>query len=316
MISPLLALLLACAPAWNLDTDSELLQQRATQLSGNRHVPTCAPRESALVSSHQHFAQVALEHGDGNLARWHLDQALAQADLAITKLVDCAPGDGDQDGIEDDIDKCPGKAEDFDQDRDEDGCPDLDSDADGLEDDVDECPTQAEDFDGFQDSDGCPDADNDGDGVADELDRCPLQPETVNQYMDEDGCPDTKPERVVLESKRIAITEQVNFALGAATLESSSFALLDDVARVLTDNPGLQVRIEGHTDNVGDENRNVRLSQARAESVRTFLVDRGIAPTRLDAVGFGPTKPIDTNRTEEGRANNRRVEFVIVSTGP
>lgn len=315
MIAPLLAWLLACAPAWNLDTDNELLAQRSALLKANRHVPTCAPKEWALVDAHHHFAQVALQHGDGNLARHHLDLALVQADLAMAKLVDCAPGDTDQDGIEDDLDKCPGQAEDFDNDRDTDGCPDVDSDKDGLEDDVDTCPAEAEDFDGFQDSDGCPDADNDGDSVADELDRCPLQPETVNEYMDTDGCPDTKPERVVLETKRIAITEQVNFALGAATLDPSSYALLDDVARVMTDNPGLQVRIEGHTDNVGDENLNVKLSQSRAESVRTFLIDRGINPSRLDAIGFGPTKPIDTNRTEEGRANNRRVEFVIVSTG-
>ncbi len=311
----LLLLLPACAPAWNLDTDGDKVRVQAQTLSGNRHVPNCAPEEWARVKVHEKAAQVALENGDGNLARWHLDQAMAAFEQAVDRLQGCAPGDRDVDGLEDDIDKCPDQAEDFDDDRDQDGCPDVDSDGDGLEDDVDKCPGQAEDMDGFMDSDGCPDPDNDGDGIADDKDRCPMQAEVMNGYLDEDGCPDTAPQLVVLESKRIAITEQVRFSLGAATIEPSSFALLDDVARVLTDNPSLEVRIEGHTDNVGDEKLNIRLSQARAESVRTFLVDRGINPARLEAVGYGPTRPIDTNRTEEGRANNRRVEFVIVRGG-
>lgn len=308
----LVALMVACAPAWNLDTDSVLAQQKVAQLNANRFVPTCAPKEWALAKSHEHFAQVDLSHGDGGGARRHLDESLRWSDEAIAKAIACAPGDSDGDGLDDDLDGCPSQAEDYDGDRDEDGCPDLDSDGDGMEDDVDQCPNEAEDLDGFKDSDGCPDPDNDDDGVPDEQDRCPVQAETVNDYKDDDGCPDVKPELIVISRKKIEILEQVNFALNAATIDPSSFGLLDEVGRAIQDSPEIRVRIEGHTDNEGNDDYNLKLSQARAESVRTYLIDQGIDPRRLVAVGFGETQPIDTNRTEGGRANNRRVEFVIL----
>lgn len=314
MTLPLL-LLLACAPAWNLDTDSVAAAQKLNLLQANRFVPRCAPREWALAKSHEEFARVSLSHGDGNAARRHLDDSLRWSDEAIAKAIACAPGDSDGDAMEDDLDQCPQAAEDYDGDRDQDGCPDVDSDGDGMEDDKDQCPKESEDLDGFKDSDGCADPDNDADGVADEADRCPVQAEVVNEYMDEDGCPDVKPERIVLSKKKIEILEKVNFKLGAATIESSSFALLDEVARAIQDNPDIRVRIEGHTDNEGDDDFNLRLSQSRAESVKTYMSDRGIDPARLDAVGFGEERPIDTNRTDEGRANNRRVEFVILRVG-
>lgn len=315
MSALLLGLALACAPAWNLDTDSVQAAQKVAQLEANRFVPTCAPREWALAKSHEAFAKVDLSQGDGNAARRHLDESLSWSEQAIAKAIACAPGDSDGDGLDDDLDTCPQAAEDYDQDRDKDGCPDVDTDGDGMEDDKDPCPTEAEDLDGFKDTDGCLDLDNDGDGVADERDRCPVQAEVVNEYMDDDGCPDVKPERIVLSKKKIEILEAVNFALGAATIEQSSFALLDEVARAIQDNPDINVRIEGHTDNEGDDTFNLRLSQARAESIRTYLVDRGIDPRRLEAVGFGEERPIDTNRTDEGRAANRRVEFVILRPG-
>jgi len=308
----LLTLALACAPAWNLDTDSVLAQQKLNQLQANRFVPRCAPREWALAQSHQHFADVALSHGDGSEARRHLDQSLRWSENAIALAIACAPGDRDGDGLDDDLDACPDAAEDYDGDRDEDGCPDIDSDGDGLEDDVDECPQEAEDLDGFKDSDGCPDLDNDGDGVPDDVDRCPLQAEVVNGYMDEDGCPDVKPQKIIISKKKIEILEQVNFALNSAVIEPSSFELLNEVAQAIMDNPEIEVRVEGHTDNEGNDDYNLRLSQSRAESVRAYLISQGIKPSRLEAIGFGESQPIDTNRTEQGRANNRRVEFTIL----
>jgi OmpA-OmpF porin, OOP family len=101
--------------------------------------------------------------------------------------------DADNDGIPDDIDKCPSIPEDIDGFQDDDGCPDFDNDNDGIYDAQDKCPNEAEDFDGFEDKDGCPDYDNDRDGVPDSIDVCPNAPETINGYKDDDGCPDETP---------------------------------------------------------------------------------------------------------------------------
>ena len=314
----LAALLTGCVPAWHLDDDTVRVERQLNLLDNNRFVPTCAPREWALVQANQEFARTDLRQGDGNRAREHLDLALHWADAALEKAKACDPGDSDGDGLHDDQDQCPQAAEDFDGDRDADGCPDVDSDGDGLEDDVDQCPEQAEDLDGFKDGDGCPEPDNDGDGILDERDKCPLQAEIVNEYLDEDGCPDTKPEKVIISKKKIEILDKVNFALNAATIDPGSYGLLDQVAQVMTDAPELVVRVEGHTDNQGNDSFNLKLSQARAESVRTYLEGRGVDAARLEAVGYGETRPIDTNRTEEGRAANRRVEFTILrsASGP
>ncbi|RME24181.1 MAG: OmpA family protein [Deltaproteobacteria bacterium] len=303
---------LACAPARHLDEDRDRLAAEIERLRANRYVERCAPQAWALAQAHQEFAEVELLQGDGNRARDHLDLALAHVAEASATTAGCAPGDPDGDGITDDLDACPAQPEDLDGDRDEDGCPDVDSDGDGLEDDVDACPAAPEDLDSFKDTDGCPDEDNDGDGVGDALDRCPLQAEVVNGYRDEDGCPDTPPTRVVVKQKQIEILEKIHFELNRATILPDSFPVLDEVAMVILDNPDILVRIEGHTDNVGDEETNLRLSQERARAVLEYLVSKGVPRDRLIAVGFGESQPIDTNRTEEGRAHNRRVEFHIL----
>jgi outer membrane protein OmpA-like peptidoglycan-associated protein len=120
----------------------------------------------------------------------------------------------------------------------------------------------------------------------------------------------------VLTEKKIEILDVVHFEFGKAVIRPESFPLLRDVAQVLRDNPGVkQVRVEGHTDDVGNDRKNLTLSQQRAESVRDFLVREGIDAARLAAKGYGETKPVATNKTDEGRAKNRRVEFVILS-GP
>jgi len=315
-ISLLLALAtLGCAPARHLDEDTVSLSKEIEQLQANRYVERCAPRPWALALANQDFAAVELTQGDGNRARDHLDLALAYVAEATAMTAECAPGDPDGDGLTDDMDACPTAPEDMDGDRDDDGCPDVDSDGDGLEDDVDACPDQVEDLDSFKDSDGCPDEDNDNDGVADDLDRCPLQAEVVNGYHDDDGCPDVKPTKVVVKKKTIEILEKIHFELNRATILPDSFGLLDEVAMVIVDNPQIVVRIEGHTDNVGDDNSNLRLSQNRAQAVLNYLVSRGVDRDRLIAVGFGESQPIDTNRTDAGRANNRRVEFHILQPG-
>lgn len=217
----------------------------------------------------------------------------------------CPDLDNDQDGIPDSDDRCPDEPEDFDGDEDTDGCPDLvkDSDNDGIPDDVDRCPLQPEDIDGFQDDDGCPDLDNDLDGIPDEVDNCPSSPETFNGYQDEDGCPDEKP----IEEK--FVLRGVNFESGSAALTPDSYAILDDVVRSLQAYPEVRVEIRGHTDSQGPASFNLELSQRRAESVRQYLINAGIDPSRLVSIGVGEEEPISTNATPEGRLQNRRIEF-------
>ncbi len=227
----------------------------------------------------------------------------------------CPDKDNDNDGVPDISDRCPMAPETLNDYRDEDGCPDEpeygDRDGDGYGDDVDRCPHDAEDRDGFQDEDGCPDKDNDNDGILDAQDRCPNEREIFNGVDDEDGCPEKG--RVSLEGNAIKITERIYFETGRDTIQQRSFGLLDEIASVLQSNPQLKkVRIEGHTDNIGNELTNLRLSQARADAVRTYLIQAGVEAARLEARGFGESYPLVGNDTEDGRAQNRRVEFIIV----
>jgi len=217
----------------------------------------------------------------------------------------CPDLDNDNDGIPDIRDKCPNEPEDFDGVEDEDGCPDIvsDVDKDGIPDDRDKCPNAAEDFDNFQDEDGCPDPDNDGDGIADSIDKCPSDPETYNGYMDEDGCPDERP----IEEK--FILRGVNFESGSASLTPDSYVILDQVVKSLKAYPEVRVEIAGHTDNVGKDDLNLKLSEKRAASVKLYLVNAGIGADRIEAKGYGESNPVSTNKTAAGRAENRRIEF-------
>ncbi len=274
------------------------------------------------------------------------------AGFAVAPSLDPAGRDTDDDGMSDGRDRCPNDSEDVDNFEDADGCPDRDNDADGREDGVDTCPNDPEDDDGYMDNDGCPDPDNDKDGVADMSDRCPDQAETMNGNEDEDGCPDDQPSadsdgdtfadnidrcpydpedlnqfedddgcpderlknaRVVISGSSIKIKDVINFDPGKSIILPSSFALVDEIALVISQHPELKkVRVEGHTDNKGDPLKNLKLSQSRAEAVVKYLVGKGIAADRLDAAGFGEMRPIADNKTEDGRAQNRRVEFIIV----
>jgi OOP family OmpA-OmpF porin len=224
----------------------------------------------------------------------------------------CPDPDNDHDGIPDNLDKCPNDPEDKDGFQDEDGCPDYDNDHDGIPDNLDKCPNEPEDKDGFQDEDGCPDPDNDGDGIPDAIDKCPNQPETFNHYKDEDGCPDEVPAEV---KKFTGVIEGINFKTGSAEILPGSFAILDRALKVLQDFPDVNLEISGHTDSKGRAMYNLNLSQNRANSVKLYFVSRGIASTRLLAVGYGKDRPIADNSTSSGRATNRRTEFRLISPG-
>lgn len=129
--------------------------------------------------------------------------------------------------------------------------------------------------------------------------------------------PPPKPPRVVLTASSIKISEKVQFKLGSAELLPDSFGLLDEVAGVMRDNAQIErVQIEGHTDSTGSAKINKKLSKERAESVRAYLMKKGIEDKRMVAVGFGPDKPIADNTTPDGQEANRRVEFNIVKQGP
>jgi OmpA-OmpF porin, OOP family len=223
----------------------------------------------------------------------------------------CPDLDNDGDGIPDTLDKCPDEPEDFDGFEDEDGCPDPDNDGDGIPDALDQCPNEPEDFDGFQDEDGCPDPDNDGDGIPDELDQCPNDPEDFDGDRDEDGCPDLAAK---VDPCAIKLDDKIMFDFGKSSIDSVKFGdknrkLLDEVYQILKTNPDITIEIGGHTDSKGSDSSNQKLSQRRVESVREYLVGKGVSPSRITAKGYGEGVPVDTNRTAEGRENNRRVEF-------
>jgi outer membrane protein OmpA-like peptidoglycan-associated protein len=234
----------------------------------------------------------------------------------------CADLDNDSDGVLDAADKCTNEPETKNGFEEEDGCPDVlppppDTDGDGLVDPSDLCPQAAEDKDGFQDEDGCPDVDNDRDGVADADDKCPKEAETINGVKDEDGCPDKGKVKVLVEGEKIVILDKVFFANSKATILPTSFPLLRQVAQVIKANPQLElIRVEGHTDDKGEDGVNLAISRTRAEAVRERLIMEGIDAGRLEAVGYGETKPIAPNKTNKGREQNRRVEFTIVKVKP
>lgn len=269
------------------------------------------------------------------------------AGLSVLPGFDPDDRDSDRDGIPDGTDRCVNDPEDIDDFQDDDGCPENDNDVDGIPDANDDCPDDPEDDDGWLDNDGCPDKDNDKDEIPDIEDRCPNDAETWNDIQDEDGCPDEElgdkdgdgftdnvdrcpydaedfdgdrdgdgcPDegRVVVEKSNIKITEAIFFDTGKATIQERSFDLLNEIATVITANPQLKsIRVEGHTDNVGGDANNLRLSNERAKSVRQYLIDQGVEAGRLEARGFGEMYPIQSNDTDEGRAANRRVEFIIV----
>ena len=209
----------------------------------------------------------------------------------------CPWGDKDGDGIMDNVDECPTvpglkmyK-----------GCPDTDG--DGIPDNKDKCPKEI----GTIQFEGCPPpfSDIDGDGVEDYSDLCPSTPGPKTNR----GCPELKPaEKAALKNA----FDNLLFETGSDVIVSSSFQSLDELAKVLRNNPTYKLYIEGHTDNVGDDEANLDLSKRRAISVKNYLTAKGVNGAHLTTDGFGEARPVDTNDTAEGRKKNRRVEMHII----
>ncbi len=220
----------------------------------------------------------------------------------------CPDPDNDRDGIPDSIDKCPNEAETKNGIDDDDGCPEKDEDGDGIIGSNDKCPNEAEDKDGFEDDDGCPDLDNDKDGIPDATDKCPNEPETKNGYMDEDGCPDEVPAAV---AKFTGVIKGIAFRKGSAVINPSSFPTLKAAVKVLKDYSALKIEISGHTSDDGTRERNVKLSQERADSAKAYLVRNGIDSGRVTTVGYGPDKPLVMGKGK-AQDKNRRIEFRLV----
>jgi len=234
----------------------------------------------------------------------------------------CPDTDNDKDGVLDaaqfkdgrwiNADKladkdCRNDPEDKDDFQDEDGCPDPDNDKDGILDKDDKCPNDPEDFDQFEDEDGCPDPDNDQDKILDKDDKCPNDPEDYDGVEDTDGCPDLM---VKDEGDRIA-TPTIYFKFDKWDIDPKSYPVLDDLVTLLKQKSTIELLIGGHTDSKGSDKYNKTLSQKRVDSVRNYLIRGGVDTSRLKSVGYGEEQPIDSNRSPEGRARNRRVEFLV-----
>ncbi len=219
----------------------------------------------------------------------------------------CPVKDRDRDGVLDNVDACPDLYGLPSEDPKRNGCPPPgDRDADGVFDDVDACP----DVPGIKTDDphtnGCP-GDTDGDGILDNEDACPRAKGPRNDDPEKNGCPIVR-----IESGQIKILERIEFATDSARILPVSEGLMRAVREMIQTHPELKrISVEGHTDNVGGAEYNLKLSRARAASVVKWLVDNGVDPHRLTSQGFGLERPIDVNTTAEGRQRNRRVEFHI-----
>ena len=203
--------------------------------------------------------------------------------------------DTDNDGIADKDDECPevaGKPE-------LKGCPDADN--DGIADKDDKCPQQA----GPKENNGCPWPDRDGDGVLDKDDECPEEAGPASNK----GCPEVTQE---VQTQLNSFAKTILFDVGKSTIRPESATVLNNIVNVLNKYKNSKFSIEGYTDTSGNKDKNQRLSEDRAYSVKAYLVDKGINPARLSAKGFGPEKPIASNKTKKGRELNRRVEINLV----
>jgi outer membrane protein OmpA-like peptidoglycan-associated protein len=244
------------------------------------------------------------------------DVAAAFSNDAFTTVVvgvSFAPfydSDPDKDGISNNYDICPNEPEDFDGFEDEDGCPDPDNDGDGILDAADKCPNEAEDFDGFEDEDGCPDLDNDGDGILDIYDECPNEPEDIDGTADEDGCPDI--DELAEDGKIILECDEI-FEPNSAMIMVEGQRYLDDAILELQNFPDEKWRIEGHMDSNGNKRFLRSLSLDRAKAVlEYFTYFGGLKRENFQVFGMADNFPVADNDTEEGRAQNRRIEIIPV----
>ena len=203
--------------------------------------------------------------------------------------------DTDGDGIPDKDDACPEVA----GPKEFNGCPDTDG--DGIADKDDKCPDVA----GPAENAGCPWPDTDGDGVLDKDDLCP----EVAGPASNKGCPEPDEK----EQKQLnQYAKTILFDTGKATIKFQSAEVLNQIINVLKKYPNSRFRIEGHTDSTGKKAKNMILSQNRADAVKVYLIQGGIDAGRLESQGFGPEKPIASNKNKKGRELNRRVEINLI----
>ncbi|HLA54996.1 MAG TPA: OmpA family protein [Flavobacterium sp.] len=223
-----------------------------------------------------------------------IDKDDACPDVAgLAEFQGCPDTDGD--GVADKDDACPDVA----GLKSMNGCPDTDG--DGVTDKSDKCPTVK----GPAENGGCPWPDTDGDGVLDKDDRCV----DVKGTVANNGCPEMSEEQVL---KLNAYAKTILFNSGKASFKKETFPVLQAIAAILKEFPSSNFTIEGHTDSDGKDAMNQKLSEDRAAAVKNYLIENGIDAARLTSAGYGETKPIDTNKTAKGKANNRRVEVKLV----
>ncbi|WP_224372265.1 immunoglobulin-like domain-containing protein [Hyalangium versicolor] len=285
-----------------------------TCIAGGRHTPEQCPHlddDEDGVSNGNDACPIEggkvdekgcpLEDTDGDGLEDRVDQCPREPGLP--QFQGCP--DQDTDGLPDAVDQCPtepGPADHL-------GCPPKDSDEDGVLDEQDACPEVA----GLPELNGCLPLDTDGDTLPDDLDNCPCQPGPP----DNEGCPEKERQLVSIQRDRIALKETIHFEFNKVTIQPRSYPLLDQMVSVLNEHPNvISVLIEGHTDDWGPDDYNLSLSQRRAEAVRAYLAQHGVAPERMEAHGYGETRPVATNATPEGRAINRRVDFMTRSAEP
>ena len=215
----------------------------------------------------------------------------------------CPWGDADSDTVLDNVDACPAVAGPVENK----GCPWPDTDGDSVLDKDDKCPNDK----GLVENAGCPVLDADKDGITDKEDSCPTVPGPASNK----GCPEVTQE--VLKELKVQ-ARAVFFVTGKAVLQSAdkgeTNGRLDAIKEIIKNYPNAKFSIEGHTDNVGKPEANQKLSEARAKAVMDALIAKGVNPENLTYKGFGDTKPVATNKTAEGRAQNRRTEVIHVGT--
>ncbi|MBL9004667.1 MAG: OmpA family protein [Myxococcales bacterium] len=228
---------------------------------------------------------------------------------ADADLPGCPLRDKDGDGFFDKQDQCVDTPAGANPDPSKPGCPDKDSDNDGVYDAKDQCKDVPSGFNPDPEKPGCPLPDRDNDKVPDKVDACPDKPGAPNTDPKKNGCPGL----VEMKDGQIVILKQVFFATNKDVVLKNSFPVLDAVVATLKIMTQVKkVAVEGHTDNKGQADKNRDLSNRRAKSVVKYLVDHGIDAGRLEAMGYGPDRPIADNKTEKGRAKNRRTDFRIV----
>jgi OmpA-OmpF porin, OOP family len=277
---------------------------------------------NVFPSHMQHFAGLTFKFGgkdtDGD-GIYDKDDACPEV-AGLKQFNGCPDTDGD--GIADKDDTCPdaaGTAEmggcpdtDGDGIADKDdacadvagikslnGCPDADG--DGIADKSDKCP----EVKGPKENNGCPWPDTDGDGVLDKDDKCP----SVKGTAGNNGCPEVSDEVM----KRLNdYAKTILFDTNKATFQQQTYPVLEAMTAILKEYPSSNFSIEGHTDSDGKDAANQTLSENRAAAVKNYLVEHGIASSRLTSAGFGETKPIAPNTTKAGKAQNRRVEVKLV----